>query len=292
MFAQQWVLGVNYPADRAALFFFPLLLGTLVHLNFKGTKYLALTLALWFPMDLISSGNFSYIRLWPHERVSYENWKAAADLIDEYPPSLSTAPTRQSVWTFYSLIHQKPLYANYVDFPSQWADLVWASPEEQKQLDLNQYRVLSKDSISIHSLLKRRSPFIERTILDTHLLVNQEVGEYYTLLEYDISTINAEALAFYSEIKIESTDPVVQSYIFFSLVGDDGISVIDAKHNLGILNENWMEQDFEKMKLFLPLGDSRGQKLMVFIHNPYLEKHRLKSFHLKMVGLNPPKINS
>lgn len=287
MFAQQIVLGVNYPEDRAALFFFPLLVGTCSNLDWKPAQAIVLMLFIWFPIDLVSSGNLKYSRLWKHEYIDEKMWQASIQNQNDYPPSLSSSLTRQSIWSFYSLTENSNSYSNYNDYPSTWSDLLLLGPEKRHEIDLKNYQVLYYDSLTHQQLLKRSPELIETELSDTTINTVQKLGMYFNVLKASISSNEEKGLAIYCDLKLAPVNIPPELYLIVEVKDTRGEKIHFAQHSFASLQSNWIKNPSEKLKMHVPPIDG-ADSILVYLYNPKKKEYVLKSIDLAINHLNQP----
>lgn len=295
VFAQHFLTGVNYPEDRAALYFFPLLIGALSWLSSQKSKTIqsiALILVIWFPVDFVSSANISYSKLWKHEHVPYRFNKTVNSLKSKegYPPTVNGYFLRQAIWNFNQLNTGKSVSAmNIVNHPSQWADVLMIDSVRISEIDQSDYKLLDYDPISGNSLLKRKQPRVETIVKDTNLST-QNIADLYTgIFDFNANTLSGNPYVMYFNLDTESNTSLMHTYLICSLSDTTGTEIFSNKFFFSQVNENWTNEKNWKIKLFLPPFPANAGRFKAFIHNPKLETHRLPKIEASLVSINPPE---
>lgn len=286
MFFLNWVLNVNYPEDRAALYLFPLFCGTIASLNHRKLQLAFMLILLWFPVDFVRSANFQYSRLWPNEHVPYSFWNQVKPRTDEYPKTMSAYFLRHGIWSYQSLGKSYSSSPQDLDYPSKWAEVIMVDSTRLDQVDLMNYQVLNFDSISGQTLLQRNKGFIETNYKDTSFTDLQILPEnlYTTVMEFDGADLSGQAIAMYGDLEVNTTD-LMHLQLIVTLFDSVDTPVYYTKYDFGVVNEEWSSRNKWKLKMFTPPFTPESGRFVAYLYNPHQESHFFKKFHFKMVTL-------
>jgi len=289
IFLQHFLLGVNYPEDRAALYLFPLLIGSWISVPFK--KYFKLIWFLpliYFPFDLLTSANIEYSKLWPHEHVPNRFWEKTNALKTDFPVTLSTYFLRHGIWNYQSLDKGYSSNPNIAEYPSKWADVLMVDSIRIKKVDLSLYKKLDYDYISGQTLLKRSPKLVEIVVTDTTIneLVVQHM--YSNIWEFHSQSWAGDAMALYFEFQLETTAPIIHLNLITSVFDSAGNEVYHADYDLGKASEHWNTQGVWRIKQFLPPLPENSGRFVTYIYNPKGEKHVLRSTKVSLAKISEP----
>ena len=289
IFLQHFLLGVNYPEDRAALYLFPLLIGSWISVPFK--KYFKLIWFLpliYFPSDLLTSANIEYSKLWPHEHVPNRFWEKTNALKTDFPVTLSTYFLRHGIWNYQSLDKGYSSNPNIAEYPSKWADVLMVDSIRIKKVDLSLYKKLDYDYISGQTLLKRSPKLVEIVVTDTTIneLVVQHM--YSNIWEFNSQSWAGDAMALYFEFQLETTAPIIHLNLITSVFDSAGNEVYHADYDLGKASEHWNTQGVWRIKQFLPPLPKNSGRFVTYIYNPKGEKHMLRNTKVSLAKISEP----
>lgn len=293
VFAQHYLLGVNYPEDRAALYFFPLLIGawaSLPDLNTPYLKALLMVLVLWFPLDLVTSFNTTFSKLWKHEHVPYRfNQKVNSYSKDGFSPTIGTYLLRFHIWNYNQLdANEGTSTPNTIDHPSNWSDFVLVDSNRIKQLDLSAFDLLDYDLISGQTLLKRAQPNIEIPKKDT-LIQDFEIKNLYTnIFEFDGGTWGNNGMAMYYDIDAQATSQLMNLFIISTLFDSTGQEIFSNKFQFIEAKEDWIQQPNQKVKLYLPPFPEDAGRFVTYVFNPENETHKFSRLNCSLAEISHP----
>ncbi len=278
VFSQHFLLDVNYPEDRAALYFFPLLVGSWAFLPVSGFKMINVFFflpSLWFPADLVSSINLDYHRLKQFEHLS----PVFVDKVNKqhkngYPATLNGYFLRYNIWNFLTLDkYESPAVVVSAGYPGSLADFLLLRRDDTNQVNTAIYLPVAEDSISGHRLFKRLAPVKETFVKDT-LIENMQVrNEYSNIFEFNGQTWGRNAMILSYDIDTKSSSAIMRMLLIATLYDTTGQMLFTAKYHFNQVSENWLDKKGWKIRLYLPPFPENAGRFVTFIHNPDLEEH-------------------
>lgn len=290
VFAQHFIIGVNYPEDRASLYFFPLIVFSIANIPVaKWVKFAVIIPLLWFPIDLVLSANIQYSKLWPNEHVPTRFWDKVTDLKTEYPASFSAYFLRNGVWNYHSLDKEFSSSPNSADYPSKWADVLLVDSVRIKKVDLSLYKQIDYDLVSGQTLLIRQPGLEEKVERDTSFTNLPIVNLYTNLFEFDGATWEQNAMALYYDFDLKATSNIVHLNIITTLFDTTGTEIFSAKYDLGLVSEHWKERGKWRVKQFLPPFPANAGRFVSYIYNPKGEQHSFEIISTKLAVVSEPE---
>ncbi len=293
VFVQKFLLGVNYPEDRAALYFFPLLIGAWASIptfNIPYLKSILMVTVLWFPADFIMSINTTHTKLWPQLHIPYRFTEEVNSVQkDGYPPTVSTYFLSALIWDFNQLnneiIHST---ANSIDYPNEWADFVMIDSIRLKAFDTTNYINVDFDPLSGNNLLKRAQPNIETIKKDT-LIKDLSIESTYTnILEFDGASWDQKPMALYYDLEVNTSSKSMHLLIISTLFDSDGKEIFSNKCNLNQVSENWKTHKNQKVKLYLPPFPQNAGRFVTYVFNPENESHKFTKLKCSLAEISHP----
>ena len=184
-----WVLGINFPEDRAALFLFPVFVlsfFTQVEHYIKTTwaKYGLSLLAMLFPLMLMANLNLSHSIFWKHDHIHQKFVKTIDNFIKENEalPTMAGKIIHQSVWgqAGKEANLQLPSLQRYKNKTDTIADFHLVLLNRYPQLN-NYYNVEFFDEISGLSLVKRKSLLKRKLLAEKTIQKGKREDEFISL---------------------------------------------------------------------------------------------------------------
>jgi len=290
VFAQHFILGVNYPEDRAALYFFPLLIISLATLPVPKTiRILVVLPLLWFPFDLATSANIQYSKLWPNEHVPFRFWQKVTNLKTDYPASFSAYFLRNGVWNYHSLDREYTSSPNFNEYPSKWADVLMVDSVRIKKVDLSLYQQMDFDFISGQTLLKRSPKLLEYSVRDTSFVALPVQNTYTNIWEFNGATWGENAMAIYYDFEPEMSSDIVHLYFITKLYDTEGIEVFSTSYDLSLVSEHWKTESNWRVKQFLPPFPKNAGRFVSFVYNPKEEQHSFAKISSQLSIIEEPE---
>ena len=293
VFTQHFLLGVNYPEDRAALYFFPLLIGAWASIptfNIPYLKPILMVTLLWFPLDLVLSLNTTHTKLWPQLHIPYRFTEKVNSAEQEgYPPTISTYFLFTYIWDFNQFddesIHST---ANIIDFPSEWSDFVLIDSNRIKEFDTLSYLSIDFDPNSGNRLLKRAIPNIETLKKDTLIQDLKIESTYSNIFEFDGASWGQNPMALYYDLEINASSNHMHLLIISSLFDTDGNEIFSAQCNLNQVSDDWKTHQNQKVKLYLPPFPENSGRFVTYVFNPENESHKFAKLKCSLAEISHP----
>jgi len=184
-----WVLGINFPEDRAALFLYPvfvLSLFTQVEHYIKPTlaKSGLSLMAMLFPFMLMANLNLNHSIFWKHDHIHPTFVKTIETFIKENEalPTMAGKIIHQSVWgqAGKAVNLQLPSLQRYKNKTDTIADFHLVLLDRYPQLN-SYYEVAFFDKISGLSLVKRKSLLKRKLLAEKTIQKGKTEDEFITL---------------------------------------------------------------------------------------------------------------
>jgi hypothetical protein len=285
---------VNFPADRAALYLWPLLVLTLVFLPLKDPLIfpnVLLLLVLWFPINLVLTANLHYSKFWVYEHVP-------SRFIDEvnlasnkgYPPTLNGYFLRSYIWDYAQLESVTyPSRVNGVNHPDEWADFLLVDSNRIKSVPLDRFTLVDFDSISGQSLLRQKAPNVEFFKRDTVLFDVNVENEFTNIFEFKATEWVNKPMALYFDLDVNASREVMKTLIISTVFDTNGVEVFSNKYSFSQVSENWKNKKGWKIKLYLPPFPANVGRFVTYIYNPNKEHHLFPRVECKLAEISKGK---
>jgi hypothetical protein len=290
IFSQHFLIGVNYPADRAALYLFPLLILTLVFLPLKDSNILAsilLVVSFWFPMHTVVNANLDYSFFWIYEYVpSRFVDQVNANATNNYPASINGYFLRKYIWDYAQLDNgTHPSTINGTEHPDEWADFMLVDSNRIKKVNVNRFNLLDYDSISGQTLLQQRHPNKEVVKRDTSLLDVAIKNEFTNIFEFKAYDWVGKPMAMYYDLDVEASSEVMHMLIITSVFDTNGTEVYTNKYMFDQVSENWKDKNGWKIKMYLPPFPENVGRFVTYFYNPKKEQHLFPRVECKLAEI-------
>ncbi len=281
-----YLLGVNYPYIRSAIYFFVLLMGvlffTLDQIKWKISKYIALFTAFIFAIQLILVSNLSYTQHWKDEAlpISFYNqilltYKKTGKL-----PTISSSGLPSYVFQYYDFqnggILNKP---QNEDYPSSIADYTITSHLIEKEYII-EYDTLQYNKKSGYSLLKRKNAYKwERVITikdkgeissEEYILRNEILGNQFKGYPFCFD-IEFYAISQHIPLKWE---------IIISVRDDSNTTLLYDNINLQRTNPDITQKTIIHRKQYYKMTPKKANKIFIYIWN--IENKKINISDLKI----------
>ena len=290
------VLGVNFPEDRAALFFFPFLVGAAVFLadSLERLTWLRYCLAiplLYLPVRQAIQVNLTHSLFWPQERLP-ESWYdlLLAEQGDaDYPPTLGGKITHEMTWTWYQFLREGKLgRVQHSSHPVMETDYLICDPSFYPTWD-EFYDTLAYDEPSGNALLKRRNP-LPKTLLDERRYVRNAVPdtfEYYDLYRDSIaSQWVGKTLYIEVDLRLTGETKPFKSRLMATI---DGLDHPNARYEYFPLD--WLQPEWNGTAhnihhtFVIPNLPEGSQRLLVYLWNQNSVKMQVDDAFVKVYEL-------
>jgi hypothetical protein len=199
IFSTRYLLDVNFPEDRAAMYLFPYFIGALVfvadriELNYSHVvKAIAGVMLFFFPIHFVSKMNLNTASFSMEERAPQEFYTTIKNTprLDKYPTSVGGYVTQLLCWNYMN--HQdggnegRMLTSNYVDTLSDFQ--IINIHKELKPSFLSTYQKINREPLNELNLFKRKTPLQKQFIIQRDSITNwnHNKEEYFGFLEYII----------------------------------------------------------------------------------------------------------
>jgi len=283
----QLVIGVNYPEDRAALFFFPFMVGSLLERipQLKTGLFSPIAvILLWAPLDLVSSMNLTHTRLWRKEHIPLEFYPASQIEQDHgYPLTLSGFRLREVNWQVGNINQPKSSVISSEIFPSSpWTDLILAEKRFEDQLPQSGLDTLITDPASGQFLLKRTSPLYYTSVKDSALSDIETTDEFVNLIDLSGSAIPLEPLRMRVALVAEQHETSIPVILIASTSDTAGTTLYYEKHVLSHHSDQWGNLDTVFVSQVLPQIQVPGGRLVIYLYNPKRASYAFKSVTAKL----------
>ncbi len=242
------LLGVNYPEDRAAIYFIPLLilafcfaLETLSAKQYK-VKYLGLLL-LFFPINTLLTANVRYSNLWVDQTLApafYQKLKQVSP-----KPTVACYHLQQMTWSHYNLNENQSMVAPQIGgYPSKIADWQIIHSVDYPKVSRD-YEVVETDQDLKLLLLKRKFPLIQTKVID-HTPANSAsncTDEFYGFYE-QIDSVFSEQIVIDLRFKLTSPEEPFSAQVVISVDDSTGSNVIYDFIPVDWIKSKWAGEEF------------------------------------------------
>ncbi len=264
---------VNYPEDRAAMYFFPLLVGSFCFLaddvsGFINSKISAVIAApaLLLTVHFFLNINVSYASFWKNLRIPYR----FHDKVKEYvipgqpPPTVAGYKMRGYAWNFINFRRGNILsQIHYEGYPDVNADFQLALMEHRSDW-LQYYDSLDYDKYSEIWLLKRKTAPVLSLVADRSGLATGEnyTNEFWNLYEGTVDSLAGKTLIINYDLSLLAYENPFTAQV---------IAAVSDKDNKSLRYE-WLQFDFLQSEYN---GEPHNFVKNSIIHNLPAEAHSL-----------------
>lgn len=223
IFAQHYILGINFPEDRTGMYIWPLLILSFFFLLDKaGTGYLKYCAFIFvlLPVQFICAFNFSGVTIWKNQGMPQRFYQYIRNDYKGDRPFLGASQKLLGfAWTFHD--HKTdPIMGpvQHTGYTDGIAEYVIAIPKHFKDIDFSLYNKIDEDVWSGTILLKRKEPVDIKLIVDS---VHKEDicvygKEFYELIRIKTDSLKGRNVAIEVEGEITSFDNMLYALIVWA----------------------------------------------------------------------------
>ena len=240
--------GVNYPEDRAAIYLFPLAIGSLffvfdsVRNNKYRYLYLFLLPLLFFPIHFVSSINVSYVNGYKIEALPerfYQIISTEHNKNNEIP-TIGGSNMRQFSWAYINYMNggneNSIDWAGYPDTVSFFQIL----ESKNYPYSLNNYDSVDYTPFSNLTLYKRKQQISKRKVEEKLIPESKNVvgNEYFNLLEIDVDTAALKNYFFEFNLDVAATKKPFTGWLVIQAVNGKNSTLVYK-----YIPTNWLKQE-------------------------------------------------
>lgn len=265
----------NYPEDRAGLYFFPLLIGSLCFMidsvaNKFNPKIIVLIFIplLFLPIHFLYNLNLNYSSFWKNDRIPYRFYN---EIKKEYLPG-TTAPTvgargyHMLCWYYINFRNGGQLgVMNTPDYPRLIEDFQIRKLNENPTLP-QYYDSIDYDKYSELYLWKRKH-FIQKSLLSTTEITTggKTTNEFFEFINGPVDSLAGKTLFFSYDLSIFSKQKPFEAWVV--------VTVFDKEENT--LRYEFISLDWLKTERN---GESHNFINAMLVYNLPKESHRLVTY--------------
>jgi hypothetical protein len=176
-------MGVNYPEDRAGIYFVVLFIISAIYVLDKiKWKYSGVPL-LFFPITFLYSMNLSKTVVTPDQILSREFYEEIRSHVDE-SSSLQMYNTQNLTWAYYERSMENKIFVFNQSTPSAIHDLVVTRKPFYKPNIHTDFEVLNKDSITKNYILIQEDPLIRNKITEREVSFQWNANEFSEIMTF------------------------------------------------------------------------------------------------------------
>ncbi len=283
------VMHINYPEDRAAMYFVPLLLLLIVHLlgENKMLKYGLIGL-LFFPVSFLLQLNVSTSIFSPDDRMSkafYDQVRAELQA-DE---TIGIYPIMQLTYALHERHHRgKIQLGQTIGAFSPYFDVILTKSTIAHDPKIAQdYTLFASDKASTYQAFKRKKNFHSKLLVDTLVVGNKSTAEFIDCFHCSIDkTWKNKLINVVIDSEIDAQDPLNTVYLVIT-TEDENLQPVRYDYQ----NIRWYFAQTNKTKAFQQTYSfkqiGKNEKLLkIYIWNPQKAAIRLKNSRIKFFELN------
>lgn len=283
------VMHINYPEDRAAMYFVPLLLLLIVHLlgENKMLKYGLIGL-LFFPVSFLLQLNVSTSIFSPDDRMSkafYDQVRAELQA-DE---TIGIYPIMQLTYALHERHHRgKIQLGQTIGAFSPYFDLILTKSTIAHDPKIAQdYTLFASDKASTYLAFKRKKNFHSKLLVDTLVVGNKSTAEFIDCFHCSIDkTWKNKLINVVIDSEIDAQDPLNTVNLVIT-TEDENLQPVRYDYQ----NIRWYFAQTNKTKAFQQTYSfkqiGKNEKLLkIYIWNPQKAAIRLKNSRIKFFELN------
>lgn len=285
-------LEVNFPEDRAALYFIPLfILGVSYFIQFisekrKYLKYAAFAL-LFFPIQFLAHMNVSVSMLWPDQsfpKIFYDRM-VEEQIQNKEQLTISCYLLHEINWAFYDLDSKKPLNSPQITgHPTTLADWQILSYDRYKEVEKNYEIVL--DNADFSQVLAKRKTALKKTLLVERekSAMPSSAQEFLGIYDAPADSIPTENMLLKIRVELSSNEEPFQAQFVISAKDTAGNNVIYDYTKLHWIKSKWNGKaySFSKCINALPPGT---KSFGVYLWNIEKKQMEIKSLKFSLYSL-------
>ena len=279
IFATRYILDVNFPEDRTAMYLYPYLIGSLAFtIDRYSSQFLQYTTALmflYFPVQFIFKANITHATWSMEERAPQEYFDQIKTYtrINPYPFTIGGARTQELCWNYMN--HQsggyegKFTYTNHVDTlcDFQIVNIHRKTPSSFKQL----YTQLNNNPINELNLYERKNKLKRIHVLTIDSITNwvHQQNEYFELISYKIpDSLIGKTLYAGVQATLHSPEKPFASSLVFSLKTAEFVEVHQEAMPLHWMKKNWDNTPNNLTHgIMMPTVPSNASYIIVYLWN-------------------------
>lgn len=223
VFAQHYVMGINYPEDRTGMYLYPLLaLSFFLMLDRIPLRYFRFVslMVLLLPVHFIMVMNVSGVTVWRYQGMPERFYSfVRSDFKGDRPFLASSQKLLGFAWTWHDHTYDPPLGpVQHYKHTDGLADYVISTPEFAHEIDFSKYHKVDEDEWTGLFLLKKKKPVTLTLITDTSHSENVRVAgdEFYGLKLIPVREMTGKTLAVQVSGMITTFDPLFYGMITWS----------------------------------------------------------------------------
>lgn len=283
------MMHINYPEDRAAMYFVPLLLLLIVHLlgENKMLKYGLIGL-LFFPISFILQLNISTSIFSPDDRMSkafYDQVRAELQANE----TIGIDPIMQLTYALYERHHHgKIQLGQTIGAFSPYFDVILTKSTIAHDPKIAQdYTLFATDKASTYQAFKRKKNFHSKLLLDTLVVGNKSTAEFIDCFHCSIDkTWKNKLINVVIDSEIDAQNPLNTVNLVIT-TEDENLQPVRYDYQ----NIRWYFAPTNKTKAFQQTYSfkqiGKNEKLLkIYIWNPQKAAIRLKNSRIKFFELN------
>lgn len=283
IFAIRYLLDVNFPEDRAAIYLFPFFVLAIafvldeIQIVNKNSVYAGLIL-FYVPIHFIANINLSRTIFLMEEVPSqdffdYITQQHPKNHLD-YPSTVGGYATQRLCWSYKNYLvggkHAEMLVSSHIDTlcDFQMVSIKRKLPENFLQL----YTVVSeKPQYELHLYKrKQRLKYTKIHLSDSITNWNHSTNEYFNLIHFTIpDSIKGKPLFIGIDAEIDAEQNPFLASIVVSQKDKNGVEMSQEAVHLDWMRKIWREgtRDFRK-GIILPEIDKESEQIIVYLWNP------------------------
>ncbi len=197
------VMGVNYPEDRAGIYFVILYIISAIYMLDKiKWKYSGIPL-LFFPMTFLYSMNLSSTSVTPDQILSPEFYEEIREYADD-SSSIQMYTTQHLAWAYYERAKKDKFFVMNEKHPNAINDLIvtrkpFYNPEIHADL-----LPVRKDSLTKNYILIQEEPLIRKKIAQKEVTIPWNSNEFSELITFEPDRAGNYLFSLRSTIEIDS----------------------------------------------------------------------------------------
>lgn len=283
------VMHINYPEDRAAMYFVPLLLLLIVHLlgENKMLKYGLIGL-LFFPVSFLLQLNLSTSIFSPDDRMSKAFYDQVRTEI-QTDETIGIDPIMQLTYALYERHHHgKIQLGQTIGAFSPYFDVILTKSTIAHDPKIAQdYTLFASDKASTYQAFKRNKNFHSKLLVDTLVVGNKSTAEFIDCFHCSIDkTWKNKLINVVIDSEIDAQDPLNTVNLVIT-TEDEKLQPVRYDYQ----NIRWYFAQTNKTKAFQQTYSfkqiGKNEKLLkIYIWNPQKAAIRLKNSRIKFFELN------
>lgn len=269
------IFKINYPEDRAAIYFIPLSILSLALLSDRlfSKNIFAGTLAIFlliFPLNLFLNLNLTTLSIWKGETIEDEMFLSLLE-----SPNNTQGPTSIGGYTIFqaNFAYQNLKHGSHYSwlstnaYPNFTVDYNIARPQELDSFSSKYEQVFHQDYNGL-SLLKRKTFMQRQLLLDTniHAIAEKYNGEYFDLIRLKPDMLSGKDILFKIPLTFNSYQEALQCNLVISATDQTGKKYLYEWMPLHWIYPKWDKQSFTMVRS-IPNFPKNAEELVIYIWN-------------------------